>query len=71
MQWISVNDRLPIDKNKIDDYKIIEVLVYRYGHVSTEIYQAGIMPEPWGYFNDNTDEITHWQPLPKPPKDKQ
>jgi hypothetical protein len=69
--WISVKDRLPIDKNKIKTYELREVIVFRNGYVSFEVFQAGPSPKPWGYFNDDSGEITHWQPLPEPPKDKQ
>ena len=58
MKWISVEDKLP----KTTD----EVLVYSEDDDSMDV----------GYYNGDwygsvfsEDEITHWQKLPKPPKD--
>ena len=74
-KWVSVKDRLPeLDK---------KVVVYATGRVDKRDYAYAITSRmlrfpfnracdevwrsPWGYFFDNY-EITHWTPLPEPPK---
>lgn len=65
-QWISVEDRLPeIGKS---------VLIYYPKWDGDEIQVAkleddGMMFDICGEFNIGTGVITHWMPLPKPPKD--
>ena len=77
--WISVNDRSPeigedvliLYESKVSrktGYAIacLEVSFY-FG--STPIpYQTPQWNEPWQYFRDN-NVITHWMPLPEPPKE--
>lgn len=56
MEWISVKDRLPEPWT--------EVLVWRgpeYPIVSSEVTSTGL----WCHFFN----ITHWMPLPEPPKE--
>lgn len=64
-EWISVEDRLP--KGEFD-----WVLVYADGAISTIAFNKnkGFF-EPIGYscWNISIDSITHWQPLPEPPKE--
>ena len=69
MEWISVKDRLPDD--------LTSVLVYFYGAG----FESG--EQTFAVFSDNkfkvmdisnsledyTDIITHWMPLPEPPKE--
>lgn len=60
-EWISVNDRLP-DTD--------EVLVYRregVGHAAPK--KQGLDKMDWDVFF-NIAKITHWMPLPQPPKMK-
>lgn len=65
-QWISVNDRLPeIGKS---------VLIYYPKWDGDEIQVAkldsdGMTFDICGEFNIGTGAVTHWQPLPEPPKD--
>ena len=65
-QWISVKDRLPeIGKS---------VLIYYPKWDGDEIQVAkleddGMMFDICGEFNIGTGVITHWMPLPEPPKD--
>lgn len=63
MEWISVKDRLPEEKrNKfsdkvltINEHQSIAVRIYDYEYV--------------GFNNpEHTGHITHWMPLPNPPK---
>ena len=62
-EWVSVDDRLP--KNWTD------VLVSsRFGFLETAVYTG--TPGKWriGWNGDmlESDSITHWMPLPEPPK---
>lgn len=65
-QWISVKERLPeIEKS---------VLIYYPKWDGDEIQVAklegdGMMFDICGEFNIGTGVITHWMPLPEPPKD--
>lgn len=74
-QWISVEDRLP----EIDDV----VLVHRYGlqepFIGTLLEEIPTFEETFDTFtywddarNDGQhwDDVTHWMPLPEPPKEK-
>ena len=55
-EWISVKDRLP---------KPFEsVLVFRDGKISID-YNEG---NGWFAYDFNGKRVTHWMPLPKPPK---
>lgn len=53
MEWISVNDRLPKDRTKC--------LVYG------EIIKYDISYYHKGFYIGN-EFVTHWMPLPEPPK---
>ena len=76
--WISVNDRLPeVDKSVIVFARGKNNPIYKIAIASmsnknvfdvrleTELYWR----EPWQFFNTNY-EITHWMPLPEPPKEE-
>ncbi len=65
MDWISVEDKLPeviIDKNG----RCNCVLIYK-----KDGFDCGSDFQVWNteYFNINPFEITHWMPLPDPPKE--
>lgn len=64
-EWISVKDRLP----KTDDYYLIYGLNddMRLGYWSTK-YNKFIAFDDDGY-DYELYHITHWQPLPEPPKE--
>lgn len=66
-EWISVKDRLPDGQE--------EVLVYMpmYGSTMQVKFLTDVDPERKTWFcahwtTNNFDEITHWMPLPQPPK---
>jgi hypothetical protein len=69
MEWISVNDRLPINKKEEmqTDYHSEDVLVYDGIEVSVCDFSAGRSINFWTNFIHN-DKVTHWMPLPQPPK---
>ena len=58
-RWIPVTERLP------EPWK--EVITNRTGgHLSIEFKCAG---DGWSFDNDIMEEVTHWMPLPEPPKE--
>ena len=64
MEWISVNDRLPLNPNEevlaVDAYRCIRIAEYGMGSDETINW--------WVDQNFAWDDVTHWMPLPKPPK---
>ena len=58
-QWISVKDKLP------DNFS--SVLVYGRSIRVTSLYQDDIFYPDWETLFHS--EITHWMPLPEPPKE--
>lgn len=60
-EWISVKDRLPEEPG--------EVLVVLYGKVGIAWYHGGEQFETGSGLICYVEEVTHWMPLPKPPKD--
>jgi Protein of unknown function (DUF551) len=63
MEWISVEDRLPLDGNKevlaIDKYGCIRIAEYGAGSDETINW--------WYQQSFAWDEVTHWMPLPEEP----
>jgi len=93
-QWISVEDKLPGDKETVLVYlcqyltnksrngqRVVtfrqgvtrEVAKKRHWHVSED--QMGNNERPYGWrgpgpFNEFGQNVSHWMPLPNPPKDQ-
>lgn len=66
MEWISVNERLP---NWLEDV-LCRVMEVERGGSYTVRYRVLHITEPKGRDWDCRDMIvTHWMPLPEPPKD--
>ena len=68
--WISVEDRFPLNEEDLPEsgFACIELLTSTCnGFVYMDEYQIGSMPRFWGNFQRN--DVTHWMPLPIPPKD--
>lgn len=63
-KWISVKDRLP-EKGEI-------VLACGLRHATSGMFQGASRNNPrWWHWKGNTlKEVTHWMPLPKPPKEE-
>ena len=56
-EWVSVEDRLPEENTTVivaTDNGIVFQCLYSY--------------DGWDLWDDNDVNITHWQPMPKPPK---
>lgn len=62
MQWVSVDERLP------DQY--VDCLVYHKDHLCYNIYIGCVVDGRFSIHGfDGHSNITHWMPLPEPPKD--
>lgn len=72
MEWISVNDRLPLEINPDDIYIDIEVLVTDGERVAIVPFATGSVGENWrdwsSYGEISPSMITHWMPLPPAPQ---
>ncbi len=67
MEWISVKDRLPKNKQRILMYCIREFVNDEpivIGHYQTGDYENFIST---CFVEDEMSDITHWMPLPEPP----
>ena len=67
-QWISVKDRLP-ESQDIEDECNYYCLIYTRNGVSRAMYCNG----EWytNYTSKVFINVTHWMPLPNPPKEKE
>ena len=69
-EWISVDDRLPIDYLNVKGHETMEILIVSGGVTEYCEISCGPWPKPWYKFdNFHKGFITHWMPLPKPPED--
>lgn len=77
--WISVKDRLPELKKEVMVYAVgkIEGFTGRHAYALCDRFVQHVFPSspgherwstPWEYFHTDY-EITHWMPLPEPPKE--
>lgn len=68
--WISVEDRLPEDGQQVlTFFEITGVEIAKYQNLKgtkDEIFGHNCFYNGKGYL---TDDVTHWMPLPKPPKE--
>lgn len=62
-EWISVTERLP-DKGEI-------VLACGKRHATSGMFQGALRNNPklWNWKGNTLKEVTHWMPLPQPPKE--
>lgn len=71
-KWVSVDDRLPIENVDGTAYATKTVLATDGEYVHEMLFAAGIAPKPWSewsaYGDIEPSRITHWMPLPSPPK---
>ena len=75
MEWISVNDKLPdlSNSNKYGKYSQPVLTLHSDGHHEDCTLQESVdfEGEPyWCYVQDDDwcETVTHWMPLPEPPK---
>ena len=69
-QWISVEDRLPITKEAMrGNFENIEIICFNGFNVYAGEFEAGNTINFWSRFL--TGGVTHWMPLPTPPKETQ
>ena len=59
-EWISVNDKLPEDGES--------VLTYKNGNVDVQVYEKNRNGWIQGNWFWSMATVTHWMPLPEPPK---
>lgn len=63
-KWISVKDRLPEDYEKVLTCDA-KGNIHIFFHFHQFVYPFGIDASDERYY-----EVTHWMPLPQPPKDE-
>ena len=69
MEWIKIEDKLPVDVDNIKFYGSREILVVSGGAVECCELVYGPLPEPWYKLgNFHKGYVTHWAELPEPPK---
>lgn len=72
MEWISVEDRLPLQAKDGQSFESVDVLVTDGKHVHATEFKAGGIPAAWVEFDSYgaiaRSQITHWMPFPEPPK---
>ena len=59
-EWISVNDKLPPIYVNVLIYDTID------NYISNSLLNKN---KQWIGYESNIDDITHWMPLPNPPKE--
>lgn len=75
MEWISVNDRLPEKNTTIDviingKYRLPDA-VYSLKDMwnKKDNFSAYMRGDNGMYWADITSDVTHWMPIPEPPKE--
>lgn len=70
-QWVSCKDRMPEDNTLVLFVYVSEngVKSVHYGYHQTLKGLGSSWAKPSGGWHYYDDDITHWQPLPEPPKE--
>lgn len=74
MEWIKTSDRMPIlETDDFKDYHTVDVIIFDNIGVMAAECAAGRNPKFWVEFhvegfNGPRNGVTHWMPLPEPPK---
>ncbi len=67
MQWISIKDSLPKPGERVLAYAIVD---YNFPNLDCHYFESYHYDEKW---IENVDgciiHVTHWMPLPSPPKE--
>ena len=68
MEWISVNDKLPEPETDVLGFRYdhVEVFTYRYDKVGSLEFMY--MDDSGYWWKAFAPRVTHWMPLPEPPK---
>jgi len=72
VEWISVNDRLPITEEMMgsDCFKTVDVIAYDGERVMPATFEAGNTLKFWCRFSNTGYDFTHWMPLPLGPNEQ-
>ena len=69
--WVSCEDRMPVDYKDCIGFICEEILIVSGGEVYPCEFTCGNKPEPWYRFEEyHKGFVTHWRELPSPPKAK-
>lgn len=69
MKWISVKDQLPLSEHdSFTSFEEVDVIAFEGQFAFWTTFQAGREPKYWSKFTDSDQLISHWMPLPDPPK---
>jgi hypothetical protein len=70
-EWIKTADRLPTEEEYISCERFLVIWVNEHGDRIVDMAEYDRARKGWLYGNneDDTDyPVTHWMPLPEPPK---
>ncbi len=62
-EWVSVEDKLPIDGQDVIAFDAIKHCVFKGGE-----FLQGYIESDTGHEYEEPVEVTHWMPIPQPPK---
>lgn len=65
MKWISVKDKLPETNNGWSGPVLVFTVT---GIVEISDFNKGSQNDIWSWLGLGSYEVTHWMPLPEPPK---
>lgn len=63
--WINVDDRLP---EKDGRYLVYTSCIANYRPLKDNVFVARLVNRNWVFEGWEFNRVTHWQPLPKPPR---
>ena len=66
MEWISVKEKTPKDIYLYHEPSPDVLVAYPWGIKIGKMFNCGVWLDDWLY---NIEDVTHWMPLPKPPKE--
>ena len=68
MEWISVNDRLPENGQRVIAANYDPILTKKHD-IQTAMYRGGEWLDTWNHEDIEylPGSVTHWMPLPPPP----
>ena len=71
MKWISCKDKMPEDNTSVLFVYVSEngIKSVHYGYHQTVKGLGSSWAKPSGGWEYSDEDVTHWQPIPEPPKD--